>query len=75
MRALGALALAGLAGCAGIAARTGEWTKPGITAAAQRHDEYECERQAVMRRETAADVAAAVFADCMRARGYTRVPR
>lgn len=74
MKALPIVALAMLPGCAGVAARSGEWTRPDTAAAVQRHDEYECEREAVQRR-TAAGVATAVFEACMRERGYARVPR
>jgi hypothetical protein len=69
---LAALVVGAMTGCAGTAWPRGEWTKPGITGAAQRHDEYECEREAVRGRGTAAETAS-VFATCMRARGYERV--
>lgn len=71
MRRLAALALVALAGCAATAWPRGEWTRPGVAAPAQRRDEYECEREAVLRRGAAAETAGA-FAACMRARGYTR---
>lgn len=71
MRRLASLALVALAGCAATTWPRGEWTKPGVAAAAQRHDEYECERAAVRERAAPGDRAAA-FAACMRARGYTR---
>lgn len=65
------LALVALAGCAATTWPRGEWAKPGVAAAVQRRDEYECERAAVRERGTAADTATA-FTACMRARGYTR---
>lgn len=71
MRRLAALALVALAGCTATTWPRGEWTKPGVAAAIQRRDEYECERAAVLRRGTPGETAAA-FAACMRARGYTR---
>jgi hypothetical protein len=61
-----------LAGCAAPAGSWGEWAKAGVDASVQRRDEYECRRQAVLRRATAADTAT-VFAACMRTRGYQRV--
>ena len=66
-----ALALAASTGCAATTWPRGEWTKPGVAAAVQRHDEYECERDAVVRGGTAAARAEA-FAACMRKRGYAR---
>jgi hypothetical protein len=66
------LALVTLGGCAGGGRPRGEWTKPGVAASAQRHDEYVCEREATLRGATKDD-AAAVFAACMRARGYALV--
>jgi hypothetical protein len=48
--------------------------KVGVAASTQRHDEYECEREAVLRRGRAAETAA-VFAACMQARGYARAER
>jgi hypothetical protein len=65
-----ALALVALTGCTATTWPRGAWTKPDVAAATQRHDEYECERQTV-RHETAAEKAA-VYAACMRARGYAR---
>jgi hypothetical protein len=67
-----ALVLVALAGCAGTSWPRGEWTKPGVAASAQRHDEYECEREVALRRATGAE-ASALFAACMRARGYAHV--
>lgn len=66
-----ALALTAVTGCAATTWPRGDWTKPGVTAVVQRHDEYECERDAVVRGGTAA-ARAEVFAACMRARGYAR---
>ena len=70
MKTAGALTLLLLAGCAAPAG-WGEWTKAGVDTSVQRRDEYECRRGAVLRRGTAAETAA-VFAACMRARGYQR---
>jgi hypothetical protein len=67
------LVLAAVAGCTATTWPRGTWTKPDVAAATQRHDEYECEREAV-RRETTAD-RATVYAACMRARGYARADR
>ena len=69
-----ALALVAVTGCKATAWPRGTWTRSGVTAATQRHDEYECEREAVVRHETAAE-RSAVFAECMRARGYARADR
>ena len=70
MKTVGALTLLVLTGCAAPAG-WGEWTKAGVDASVQRRDQYECQRQAVLRGGTAA-VSAAVFAACMHARGYQR---
>jgi hypothetical protein len=67
-----ALTLVTLAGCAAPAGSWGEWTRAGIDVSVQRRDEYECRRQAVLRRATETETAA-LFAACMRARGYQRV--
>ncbi|HEU5323749.1 MAG TPA: hypothetical protein VFX28_23305 [Methylomirabilota bacterium] len=67
LRRAGALVLLVLAGCAGTAWPRGEWVKPGVTAEARRRDEYECERRATRERDSAPP---AVYAECMRARGY-----
>ena len=69
MKAIGLLTLLALAGCAAPAGSGGEWTKAGVAVSEQRRDEYECRRQAVLRRGAAAEKAAA-FAACMHARGY-----
>jgi hypothetical protein len=71
VKTAGALILLALAGCAAPAGSWGEWTKAGVEAPVQRRDEYECQRQAVLRRGTATETAA-VFAACMQARGYQR---
>ena len=63
-----------LAGCATAPSFPGEWTKPGVELSAQRRDEYECQREAVLRHATAGERATA-FAACMQARGYDRVTR
>jgi hypothetical protein len=44
-----------------------------VDAAAQRRDEYKCQRQVVLHRKAAAETAAA-FAECLRTRGYHRLP-
>jgi hypothetical protein len=66
-------------GCAGTAWPRGAWTKPGVDLAHQRRDEYECERRAnVAQRAAAGDAgageASAVYAQCMRERGYRLLP-
>ena len=71
MKAIGALTLLALAGCAAPAGSGGEWIKAGVAVSEQRRDEYECQRQAVLRRGAAAETVAA-FAACMHARGYQR---
>ena len=71
MKTIGLFTFLALAGCAAPAGLGGEWTKAGIAASEQRRDEYECQRQAVLRRGAAAETVAA-FAACMHERGYQR---
>jgi hypothetical protein len=71
VKTVSVLTLLALAGCAAPAGPWWEWTKAGVDASVQRRDQYECQRQAVLRGGTAAETAA-VFAACMHARGYQR---
>jgi hypothetical protein len=71
VKALAAVSLLALAGCMASAGPGDEWTKAGVDPSGRRRDEYECQRQATLRRGTSAETAAIVAA-CMRARGYQR---
>jgi hypothetical protein len=71
VKALAALGFLALAGCTASVGPWGEWTKAGVDPSGQRRDEYECQRQATLQRGTSPETAA-VFAACMRARGYQR---
>jgi hypothetical protein len=69
-RALGVLlAVLVLVGCAPTSASGGVWRQPGVSRQRQVRDEYECERQAVLS-DRRAGAQAALFAACMKARGY-----
>jgi hypothetical protein len=60
-----------LPGCVGTSWPRGTWTKAGVEPRQQRHDEYECGREAVAAAPGAARAAA--WEHCLRARGYERV--
>jgi hypothetical protein len=62
-----------LTGCLGTTWTRGTWTKPGVVRDQQRRDEYDCERRATLALHAKRDPAAA-YAQCMRERGYERVP-
>jgi hypothetical protein len=55
-------------GCAGTGWQRGTWVKPGVEPEQQRRDQYECERYAVTNRVE--KQPAALYAECMRTRGY-----
>jgi hypothetical protein len=70
--AVGALALTML-GCVSPDWPLGTWVKPGASRAQQLRDEYACERYATVARGPD-DSPAALYAECMRSKGYRRAP-
>jgi hypothetical protein len=63
---VGAVTLLAGGGCADAAWHRGAWVKAGVESEQQRRDQDECERYAL----TSAERPAALYAECMRTRGY-----
>lgn len=74
LHVVGALFIAAV--CAlSLCSCTTYWTKPGLTDAQFRRDNYECERDAAQAGLGFGDLAAeGMREECMEARGYTKAP-
>jgi hypothetical protein len=72
-RAIAALAVLALGGCAAPRVVAGTWTRPDATRTQQLRDEYECERRAVLGQQPGGLPVDRVYEECMLARGYERV--